>query len=34
MRAPGRETAHAAAQQPYEDGFLNVKAIFRLIEYD
>src|ERR1700757_4911630 len=32
MRAPSREAAHAAAQQPYEYGFLNVQTVFRLIE--
>ena len=30
----GREAAHAAAQQPYENGFLNVQTVFRLIEHD
>src|SRR6266481_1223545 len=32
MRAPSREAAHAAAQQPYEYSFLNVQTVFRLIE--
>src|ERR1700676_2313767 len=32
MRAPSREAAHAAAQQPYEYRLLNVQTVFRLIE--
>src|SRR3977135_4618849 len=34
MRAPSREAAHAAAQEPYEYSFLNVQTILRLIEDD
>jgi len=34
MRAPGREAAYAATQQPYEYSFLNVQTIFRLIEHN
>src|SRR6202011_5657698 len=32
MRAPSREAAHAASQQPYEYSLLNVQTVFRLIE--
>src|SRR5258708_36998304 len=33
MGAPYRESTNAAAQEPHQDGFLNMQAVFGLVEY-